>query len=91
MCFETRTLPWSQEEKTDFPESTINHAGKQLYSKNSMNFEKMAEHSVQLTRLPSTGAKKSFPTSSLCLFLFMPSYHKLKDKEMLMKPDQRMA
>ena len=97
MCFETQRFFYGLEKKKKnyFPESTINHTGQELWSKNSMNFERMAGCSIHLICLRLYGSQEEVipPTvpSSLCLFLFMPCYHKLKDKEMLMTPDQRIA
>ena len=95
MCFETRRFFCGLEKKRHYsPESTINHTGQELWSKNSMNFEGMAGPSICLPCLALTGSQEVIPPagpSLFCLFLFMICYHKLNDKEMLMTPEERIA
>lgn len=91
MCLETqRFFRGLEKKKHYFPESMINHAGQELWSKTSLNFERMAGPLSILHASPYTEPRSHPPArpSSLCLLLFMFCYHKLNDKETLMTPDR---
>lgn len=68
----TETLLWAREKKIDFLDSTINHLGKQLWSKNSVNFERIAEHSIHLACLPQREPRSLSPPHRFVSFFSCP-------------------